>query len=193
MAEWSIAPVLKTGVLRGTGGSNPSLSARSQCRTDDVSHPFCFCVYMSESELSTTDTKPPRLSACSTLFATVRHCSLIGVEPIDKLFIARPAVCAQMYRLYCFAVQIPPSPQDYEAKRYREIDTFCFYTFGASLLADRGVKNQKMGGLLLFAQLACKGPCGEQKGKALSGVTNGSVVANPSLYLLASRAIIISS
>ena len=27
MAEWSIAPVLKTDVLRGTGGSNPSLSA----------------------------------------------------------------------------------------------------------------------------------------------------------------------
>ena len=27
MAEWSKAPVLKTGVLRGTGGSNPSLSA----------------------------------------------------------------------------------------------------------------------------------------------------------------------
>ena len=29
MAEWSNAPVLKTGVLRGTGGSNPSLSAKS--------------------------------------------------------------------------------------------------------------------------------------------------------------------
>ncbi len=28
MAEWSIAPVLKTDVLRGTGGSNPSLSAK---------------------------------------------------------------------------------------------------------------------------------------------------------------------
>ena len=27
MAEWSNAPVLKTGVLNGTGGSNPSLSA----------------------------------------------------------------------------------------------------------------------------------------------------------------------
>ena len=27
MAEWSNAPVLKTGVLQGTGGSNPSLSA----------------------------------------------------------------------------------------------------------------------------------------------------------------------
>ena len=30
VAEWSIAPVLKTGVLRGTGGSNPSLSARNK-------------------------------------------------------------------------------------------------------------------------------------------------------------------
>ncbi len=28
MAERSNAPVLKTGVLRGTGGSNPSPSAR---------------------------------------------------------------------------------------------------------------------------------------------------------------------
>ncbi len=28
MAEWSIATVLKTVVLRGTGGSNPSLSAK---------------------------------------------------------------------------------------------------------------------------------------------------------------------
>ena len=27
MVEWSITPVLKTVVLRGTGGSNPSLSA----------------------------------------------------------------------------------------------------------------------------------------------------------------------
>ena len=30
VAEWSIAPVLKTDVLKGTGGSNPSLSARNQ-------------------------------------------------------------------------------------------------------------------------------------------------------------------
>ena len=28
MAEWSIASVLKTEVLKGTGGSNPSLSAK---------------------------------------------------------------------------------------------------------------------------------------------------------------------
>ena len=27
MVEWSITPVLKTGELQGSGGSNPSLSA----------------------------------------------------------------------------------------------------------------------------------------------------------------------
>ncbi len=32
MAEWSNAPVLKTGVLNGTGGSNPSLSAKELTR-----------------------------------------------------------------------------------------------------------------------------------------------------------------
>ena len=32
MVEWSITPVLKTGVLRGTGGSNPSLSAKSNLK-----------------------------------------------------------------------------------------------------------------------------------------------------------------
>ena len=30
MAEWSNASVLKTDVLRGTGGSNPSLSANKR-------------------------------------------------------------------------------------------------------------------------------------------------------------------
>jgi hypothetical protein len=30
MAEWSIAAVLKTVVLRGTGGSNPSFSAMQE-------------------------------------------------------------------------------------------------------------------------------------------------------------------
>ena len=29
VVEWSITAVLKTAVLRGTGGSNPSLSARN--------------------------------------------------------------------------------------------------------------------------------------------------------------------
>ena len=33
MAEWSIAPVLKTDVLKGTGGSNPSLSAESDLKS----------------------------------------------------------------------------------------------------------------------------------------------------------------
>ncbi|MBO7315519.1 MAG: hypothetical protein J6U49_07635, partial [Alistipes sp.] len=67
------------------------------------------------------------------------------------------------------------------AKRYREIDTFCFYTFGASLLADEGVETKDVG-VPLFAQWACKGPCGEQMGKALSGANEVSVVTNPSLF-----------
>ena len=35
MVEWSITAVLKTAVLRGTGGSNPSLSAES-CKSKDL-------------------------------------------------------------------------------------------------------------------------------------------------------------
>gem|GEM_PF-4121704 len=35
VAEWSIAPVLKTDVLRGTGGSNPSLSAERRRQKAD--------------------------------------------------------------------------------------------------------------------------------------------------------------
>ena len=40
VAEWSIAPVLKTGVLRGTGGSNPSLSATESCKSKDLQDSF---------------------------------------------------------------------------------------------------------------------------------------------------------
>ena len=36
MAEWSIAAVLKTVVLRGTGGSNPSLSADKEGASNDA-------------------------------------------------------------------------------------------------------------------------------------------------------------
>lgn len=31
MVEWSITPVLKTGIRRRIGGSNPSLSAQNSC------------------------------------------------------------------------------------------------------------------------------------------------------------------
>ena len=36
MAEWSIAAVLKTVELRGSGGSNPSLSAAESCKSQDL-------------------------------------------------------------------------------------------------------------------------------------------------------------
>ncbi len=41
MAEWSIAAVLKTVELRGSGGSNPSLSAVSVV-TDEVTALFFY-------------------------------------------------------------------------------------------------------------------------------------------------------
>ena len=100
VAEWSIAAVLKTVELRGSGGSNPSLSARLRSKKVSRNRYLLF------------------------------------------LYLWRKFTCRQR------------------------------------------CEKQKMGGLLLFAQLACKGLCGEQKGKALSGVTNGSVVANPSLSAL---------
>ena len=36
VAEWSIAAVLKTVVLRGTRGSNPCLSAGKNCKTKKI-------------------------------------------------------------------------------------------------------------------------------------------------------------
>ena len=41
MVEWSITTVLKTVVPRGTGGSNPSLSATESCKSKDL-RDFCF-------------------------------------------------------------------------------------------------------------------------------------------------------
>ena len=46
MVEWSITTVLKTVVLRGTGGSNPSLSAENDVRLLlDVFFCFSYCMF----------------------------------------------------------------------------------------------------------------------------------------------------
>ena len=42
MVEWSITAVLKTAVLRGTGGSNPSLSALKELV--DIFNGFFFLI-----------------------------------------------------------------------------------------------------------------------------------------------------
>ena len=46
MAEWSNAPVLKTDELRGSGGSNPSLSAKSK-RSKEMSKNFDIFLFFS--------------------------------------------------------------------------------------------------------------------------------------------------
>ena len=44
MVEWSITTVLKTVVLRGTGGSNPSLSAKEKEFSSNAELFLCFPV-----------------------------------------------------------------------------------------------------------------------------------------------------
>ena len=107
VAEWSIAAVLKTVELRGSGGSNPSLSARLQCRTDDLGHPFCFlCRYVCEqAHANSTKTIPPVGVFCIVLHQRARHCLLsVGVEPIEGCLLL-DFVCANLYRLYGIAVR----------------------------------------------------------------------------------------
>ena len=164
VAEWSIAAVLKTVELRGSGGSNPSLSARSRSKKVSRNRYLLF-LYLWRK------------------FTCRRRCeNKVGGLPLFAQWACK-GPCGEQKGWALSGATIgsvvanSPSPQNHEAKRYREIDTFCFYTFGASLLVDKGIKIKDVG-VPLFAQWACKGPCGEQKGKALSGATIGSVVAN---------------
>ena len=46
MVEWSITTVLKTVVLRGTGGSNPSLSATESYKSKDFQDFFRLSSYL---------------------------------------------------------------------------------------------------------------------------------------------------
>ena len=46
MAEWSNAAVLKTVVLKGTGGSNPSLSAKKKVKGDSNLFEVSFFVFL---------------------------------------------------------------------------------------------------------------------------------------------------
>ena len=41
VAEWSNVPDSKSGVPRGTGGSNPSLSAKKIMQIESKKHLFC--------------------------------------------------------------------------------------------------------------------------------------------------------
>ena len=57
MAEWSIAAVLKTVDLQGSGGSNPSLSAGIESikmkTTENKHFSVVFCFYKVQKSLST--------------------------------------------------------------------------------------------------------------------------------------------
>ena len=59
MVEWSITTVLKTVVLRGTGGSNPSLSAELTKQHKRARHfdapSCCFVLMYSNYEIEARD------------------------------------------------------------------------------------------------------------------------------------------
>ena len=63
-------------------------------------------------------------------------------------------------------VRIPPSPQDHEAKRYREIDTFCFYTLSQACLQAK-VWKTKDGRLAAFCAVGLQGPLRRAEGKGV--------------------------
>lgn len=64
VAEWSNAPVLKTDELRGSGGSNPSLSARKNPDRDSLSGFFL----------------PVSETGCNRRPATLQHIMASGGE-----------------------------------------------------------------------------------------------------------------
>ena len=51
MVEWSITAVLKTAVLRGTGGSNPSLSAHNNKKPAEFSAGFFVFIWIGTPKL----------------------------------------------------------------------------------------------------------------------------------------------
>ena len=51
VVEWSITAVLKTAVLRGTGGSNPSLSATKTYKMMNFNLVGFFCVQKSAPKM----------------------------------------------------------------------------------------------------------------------------------------------
>ena len=57
MVEWSITAVLKTAVLRGTGGSNPSLSAKRSCKYLQDLFSFVYSIILIRSFLHTKKIK----------------------------------------------------------------------------------------------------------------------------------------
>ena len=63
MVEWSITPVLKTGVLRGTGGSNPSLSAQKK-EGSSKEFPFLFPYYWRLCFVRYLRTDSPKRADC---------------------------------------------------------------------------------------------------------------------------------
>ena len=129
VAEWSIAAVLKTVVLRGTGGSNPSLSARPRSKKVSRNRYLLFLyLWRKFTCRRRCGNKRCRLAAFAQ-WACKGPCGEQKGKALSGATIGS-------------VVANPPSPLDHEAERYREIDTFCFYTLRRA--DGKGVKRSRL-------------------------------------------------
>ena len=105
MAEWSIAAVLKTVELRGSGGSNPSLSAKKKGVPKGA--PFLFCEKerafshprtgaLISTELVSNDTRKKCASESLSLRDTKRRTS-----PIGLVFCVALNACGKEHQSFC--------------------------------------------------------------------------------------------
>ena len=78
----------------------------------------------------------------------------------------RSALLLNRYRLDGCAVQIPPSPQDHVAKRYRFLDTFCFFIPCRKLACRQRCKKQREW-LATFCAVGLQGPLRRAEGKGV--------------------------
>ena len=77
MVEWSITPVLKTGVPRGTGGSNPSLSAKGFEKLADLSGFLSFLQKLQPLLIQRSETTRVRLLTYNLFFSAMRKLFLV--------------------------------------------------------------------------------------------------------------------
>ena len=99
MVEWSITAVLKTAVLRGTGGSNPSLSAINLDNqgfanivheyVHETSHFSRFGTFFRAKTPSFvyTNKKAPTMKAGATLYHNFQPCGFATMLCKDRSFL----------------------------------------------------------------------------------------------------------
>ena len=101
MAEWSIAAVLKTVVLRGTGGSNPSLSAKKrQVKFSNLFEEFYLLFFVRRLAAArgwTCQSLSLRLEVVNHGFATFFLCLLLNIPYLFFVLLSKKELKMNRY------------------------------------------------------------------------------------------------